>query len=563
MPIVLSSGHRTDDLGSGDVRFPDSAVDAVRAQVREQLETWGVGPGWTVLTGGSRGADLIVAEEALALGARSALYLADEPAAFVQASVGSATTPIDWPAIFWRVLEQSDVHLPENGRQEGSNNYAQTNRRMLNELSRCRNAGEDVYALLIWNGAPGKAGGTGSLVPGLRKALEKDLSRIVVIDPTPRPYITHQDPGDATTKKKILAIDGGGIRGVIALPLLARMEKQLRHHYRDPTYVLSDYFDLIAGTSVGSIIAAALALGKPVAEITKAFTSLGRHVFTRRLRNLPRVVLAGGRYSTGPLEDQLREFFEKDGPALTLGDPRFKTLFLVTMHNVATDSPWILTNSTQSKYNVNSRLLSEKPDRNLDIPLLQLLCASSSAPTFFRPQHIDVGTRSFYFQDGGVTPFNDPALIALIVATHPVYRLNWNMGPENLLLVSVGTGSRATMQKKPSWLGPMLINLPNQFMSGASFAQDLVARAFGKYVWGPELDREVGHMSDQSQTDLYSYIRYNASLDDKALEALHISSHDIKQLRKLDRADQIHNLKKVGNAAATQVNIPDHFKGFL
>jgi patatin-like phospholipase/acyl hydrolase len=56
--------------------------------------------------------------------------------------------------------------------------------------------------------------------------------------------------------KKILALDGGGIRGMLTVEVLAEIEELLRKALkRDANFVLADYFDYIAGTSTGAIIA--------------------------------------------------------------------------------------------------------------------------------------------------------------------------------------------------------------------------------------------------------------------------------------------------------------------
>ncbi|MEM6916215.1 MAG: patatin-like phospholipase family protein, partial [Verrucomicrobiota bacterium] len=66
--------------------------------------------------------------------------------------------------------------------------------------------------------------------------------------------------------KRILSLDGGGIRGVFTIAILERIEALLREHYKDskPGLVLADYFDFIGGTSTGAIIAALLSKGLSV-----------------------------------------------------------------------------------------------------------------------------------------------------------------------------------------------------------------------------------------------------------------------------------------------------------
>src|SRR5947208_16244081 len=80
--------------------------------------------------------------------------------------------------------------------------------------------------------------------------------------------------------KRILALDGGGLRGILTLGILKRIEDELRRrHGNDEAFRLSDYFDLIAGTSTGAIIAATLAIGWSVDQLAKNYFQLGSRVF--------------------------------------------------------------------------------------------------------------------------------------------------------------------------------------------------------------------------------------------------------------------------------------------
>src|SRR5262245_24298293 len=100
--------------------------------------------------------------------------------------------------------------------------------------------------------------------------------------PTSRTLDQHLDP--TAGPKRILALDGGGLRGVLTLGILREIEGQLRaRHGDDPAFRLSAYFDLIAGTSTGAIIAAALALGMSVEEVHGHYMRLGQLVFKRSL----------------------------------------------------------------------------------------------------------------------------------------------------------------------------------------------------------------------------------------------------------------------------------------
>jgi patatin-like phospholipase/acyl hydrolase len=97
-----------------------------------------------------------------------------------------------------------------------------------------------------------------------------------------RSFAEHLDPG--VGPKRILALDGGGLRGVLTLGMLREIETLLRvQHGDDPDFRLCHYFDLIAGTSTGAIIAAALSLGMTVDEVHGHYMNLGKLVFKRSL----------------------------------------------------------------------------------------------------------------------------------------------------------------------------------------------------------------------------------------------------------------------------------------
>ena len=82
---------------------------------------------------------------------------------------------------------------------------------------------------------------------------------------------------------------------------------------------------------------------------------------------------------------------------------------------------------------------------------------STAAPIYFPPQEVEVGSNQFVFQDGGITPFNSPALVLFLLATLPEYGVNWPVGEDRLLIDSVGTGSSAAVH--PNMLGRQ-VNVP-------------------------------------------------------------------------------------------------------
>ena len=555
--VVLASGHVVDAPGRTPPRFPPEQVPRVTAQVQQALDAWGAGTGTTVLTGGARGADLIVAEQGLARGAHIVVCLALPQGEFERRSVELPDS--DWVDRFRRVLKAAEVrHLYDQvGVVPGDDVFAQANRWMVEVAT---DLDPKPYAVIVWDGKKGDGpGGTRDLVQ--RLGVDGPDPRICVIDPTPRAYEARQV---FDRPKRLLSIDGGGLRGVLALEILAAVETGLRDRYDRPDLVLADYFDYVAGTSTGAIIAAALALGRPVDEARRRYESLSRKVFARRF--LPMQLRS--RYKDVPLRRELDGFL---GAHRTLGDPELRMLLLVVMHNTVTDSPWPLSNCTLAKYNRADRYLISPPDCNLDIPLAPLVRASTAAPIYFEPQTLRVGRSEFLFQDGGVTPFNNPALLLFLMATLPEYGLRWPVGEDRLLLVSVGTGWAAAVHPE---LRPGKVtlafnarNLPPVFMNGASVSQDLLCRSLGRCRAGQQIDSEFGTRLDAtgvSGDSLFTYVRYTADLSDEGLKAFGIEDPKRrKRVRKLDAVKEAPLLQELGRRAAADVDLDRHFAGFL
>ncbi len=363
---------------------------------------------------------------------------------------------------------------------------------------------------------------------------------------------------DRPGPKRMLALDGGGIRGIISIEILDRIEATLRDELgAGPGWVLADYFDYIGGTSTGAIIAVCLALGMPVADIRRFYIEQGRTMFgparlVHRLRY---------RFESEPLAQALRDTF---GASRTLGSPDLRALLMVTLRNATTDSPWPLSNNPRARY--NDRALA---DCNLDLPLWQIVRASTAAPTFFPPEVVRVGPRRFVFEDGGVTPYNNPAFLLFLMATSAPYRLGWPTGADQLLLVSVGTG---TVPQDSPTLAPRSMNLlyeigavPKALMFAALNQQDLACRMFADTLCGPPLDGEVGDLVADGRSGLpalFTYVRYNVDLTRRGLDALGLPRVQPGDVQRLDGVRHLESLTALGRAAAAAQVRPDHFRRF-
>ena len=133
-----------------------------------------------------------------------------------------------------------------------------------------------------------------------------------------------------------------------------------------------------------------------------------------------------------------------------------RTLLMMVMRNATTDSPWPLSNNPYARYNDPTRL-----DDNLKFPLWQLVRASTAAPTYFPPEVIMLSNpdktkeKQFVFVDGGVTMYNNPAFQMFLMATLDRYwakapAKRWKAGVDQMLIVSVGTGTAPNVRQPAS-----------------------------------------------------------------------------------------------------------------
>lgn len=173
--VVVATGHMTDDPARPTPRFPGVSEPAVSRAVRAALVEWDVGRGWLVLCGGARGADLIVAEHALAVGADVELHLAAPVDEYAIDSVGPS-----WRARFDAVHRWSTTVVVEPGDDD---RYVAVRRSL---IARARQAAGDgpIHAVAVWDGEEGDGpGGTADMVAAL-EALLGDRGVLRIIHPT-------------------------------------------------------------------------------------------------------------------------------------------------------------------------------------------------------------------------------------------------------------------------------------------------------------------------------------------------------------------------------------------
>jgi predicted acylesterase/phospholipase RssA len=211
---------------------------------------------------------------------------------------------------------------------------------------------------------------------------------------------SHVGPQQSSTFR-ILALDGGGLKGLFTAKFLSDLET-------DFDIRVADYFDLITGTSTGAIIAIAIGLGVPASEILQFYRGKGTAIF-----DAPSLGIFKTKYESEPLRNALEGVF---------GDRKLghsKNRLVIPAFNIQRREVKLF------KTRHSSRLLRDSKMRAVDVAM-----ASAAAPTYL-PSFID--DSRIEYVDGGVWA-NNPALVGLIEAMTVL-----QIDRSNIRLLSIGT----------------------------------------------------------------------------------------------------------------------------
>ena len=226
---------------------------------------------------------------------------------------------------------------------------------------------------------------------------------------------------------KVLSLDGGGIRGIIPAVVLIQLEKKIQIKTGNSSARLSDYFDLIVGSSVGGLIASLLLLpdkdNKPVYsanDILDLFLSHGKDIFkwdpAQSFKSF--FTLCDEQYPDKYINSILTEY---------LGSSRLSSLLkpaLITAYDI------------ERRKAIFFRSHRAKLDNDYDFYLKDVVRSTTAAPTYFEPALIKSLSNTYYaLIDGGIFA-NNPAMCGFVEALELIQ----NASPENILFLSIGTG---------------------------------------------------------------------------------------------------------------------------
>ena len=217
----------------------------------------------------------------------------------------------------------------------------------------------------------------------------------------------------------ILALDGGGARGIYPAQVLANLERELEASVKD-------CFDLIAGTSTGSIIAGAAAVGVPMAQIVELFEKEAPRIFRKRFL---RWGILGSKYSRRPFEDIVCSMI----PDTTLG--KISTPLMITGSDISTGGVYVFKSGYMAEIGVSYV-------RDRDTLLSDAILASCAAPYYFDPAKVG----DYLLADGGLWA-NNPSITALAEAVG-----RFGKDVSDVRILSVGTGHTNTFyREQKSW----------------------------------------------------------------------------------------------------------------
>lgn len=243
---------------------------------------------------------------------------------------------------------------------------------------------------------------------------------------------------------RVLALDGGGIRGIVQLEVLHALEECLGGHVP-----IQAFFDLMVGTGTGGLLAVALSQkDRTVVGCMDMFTAMCDHAFTPRLKGVPvinQIVQAfgsGRKFKTKPLHAALRTAFGDDLDLFGSSDRLRSGARVAVTTSSATGRESILLASYRRCEDILPAYSFERPhEPEMELKVWESIAAALANPLYFRPFTFHGKT----YLDGGLRCVN-PAFIA-----DRERRLIWPDVGEPDLFLSVGTGqNRITILEKLS-----------------------------------------------------------------------------------------------------------------
>ena len=274
---------------------------------------------------------------------------------------------------------------------------------------------------------------------------------------------------------KILSLDGGGIRGVLSAQLLKQVETTIQEKKGQK---LHEYFDLVAGTSTGSILTAGIACQMTVEEMIKIYLDHGKNIFLdsirkqRKWRVVSQMVGSNVLYPHEDGEQGLAKILENQLIHKTLNrTPKISEIvnpdILIPAYDVySRNTTWFCNNHADRDNGFDSNA----PAWYDHLELWKICTASASAPTFFPPYELPYNAdKGLPHIDGGVS-CNNPSLVAIAHALLTQKKNGLTLNDIAVLSIGTGNTSRPYEYEEVKEWGALgwIQNLANIFMNPAA-----------------------------------------------------------------------------------------------
>ena len=296
---------------------------------------------------------------------------------------------------------------------------------------------------------------------------------------------------DATRGPRVLSIDGGGMLGVMTCVYLAELDRRLSGELRDR-------FDIIAGTSTGAILAAAIGMGKPIDDVRRLYLERGERIFDSGVVDSIKRAFTQGiskpEYDDANLGRELRGELSIEGRPVLFGELR--PLVLITAYET-----------------IERRARIFKSDRadQRSLPVWELVKGSSSAPTYFAAHGMEIGGETRSLIDGGVFA-NNPAACALAEAL----RINAERGvqacegPHEFVVASFGNGrhiepislAQAREWGAAEWVRPLIGVMMDGDQDTTSYICRSIVGDERFFRFETPIERGLARMDDASSRNL-------------------------------------------------------------
>ncbi len=409
--------------------------------------------------------------------------------------------------------------------------------------------------------------------------------------------------------KRILSLDGGGVRGAITIAFLEKIEDILSRRLGYPVR-LGDWFDFVGGTSTGALIAGGLALGYRTQDIRTFYTDRARVAFKRPFWRIP---ILQAKFDTFALRREIEHIIGD----LKLTSEQLVTGLCVVTKRMDTGSPWIVSNNPRAPYwdtPSDSSFLG-----NREYKLANLVRASTAAPHFFDPEMLQVvedketgfladvrtaarenpwfarlvlgsigwlglhrprrGGKRFLnpkfdglFVDGGVTPHNNPSLIIFLMSILSPYKICWPTGPENLSITSIGTGThrpRLEFDKLGFGRFPKLaLHALMSLMTDTEVMVLMQMQWMGECAEPWPINSELGTVCENKPQGgkMFNFLRYDVKLEKEWMREkldMQVSDEDLARFRCMDDPDTIPEIYEIGKRAAELQVKESHWLGSM